>query len=375
MNHLTAANNGVGLRSLTVSFPQIVRTNDYFRQHSPELVADAERKSLARVFSTQDATPRLDTYEREMNPYLQDPFRGSVERRVLAADETALTIETKAATAALEAAGLTTEDVDLLLVCSFLPDQLGPGNAVFLARSLGLRAPAWNIESTCSSALAALQTAASVITAGQFERVLVVVSCTYSRVTDDSDTMAWWMGDGAGAFVVGRVPKGTGVLGFKTINTVATCGTFYNELVNGTDGRPRNLIRASPRTGRAIRDISEPALRTCCEGAAEAANVSLSDIDFFVFNTPVAWYADYCARTLGIGAERTVNTYPLYANIGPALMPANLYHAARSGKINDGDLVLAYTIGSASTASAVVMRWQDVVLGPSPLPSSELVQD
>jgi acyl carrier protein len=107
-------------------------------------------------------------------------------------------------------------------------------------------------------------------------------------------------------------------------------------------------------------------VRTCCEGAVAAAGVTFEQIDFFAFNTPTAWYASVCARALGIDPERTINLYPRYANIGPVFPIANLYHAARVGKIRENDLVLVYTNGAAATAAAMVMRWGDVALGSIP---------
>jgi acyl carrier protein len=94
--------------------------------------------------------------------------------------------------------------------------------------------------------------------------------------------------------------------------------------------------------------------------------VTLEQINFFVFNTPTAWYANVCTRALGIDPERTINLYPRYANIGPVFAIANLYHTAQAGKIRENDLVLVYTNGAAATAAAMVMRWGDVALGSVP---------
>jgi 3-oxoacyl-[acyl-carrier-protein] synthase-3 len=123
-------------------------------------------------------------------------------------------------------------------------------------------------------------------------------------------------------------------------------------------------LRCKPETQRILRETAPGFIRDCCEGAARRAGVGLDDIALFVFNTPTAWFAAVCVRALGITADRTVNTYPAYANVGPALLPVNLHHAATEGRIRRGDLVLAFTIGSVSTAAATVMRWGDVALGP-----------
>ena len=107
-------------------------------------------------------------------------------------------------------------------------------------------------------------------------------------------------------------------------------------------------------------------MRVCCQGAAEAAGVALRDIDFFIFHTPVPWFAPFAARALEVDPSRTICTNRWFSNVGPALMPANLHYAARQRKIKHGDLVLLQSIGSASSAGAVVMRWNAPPLGPAP---------
>ena len=356
----------VGIRSLAVSFPSILRTNDYWDQKYPELVTQAEQKALAKLFSASQPTAHSSEFDLEMAPYLSDPFRGSSERRVLAPDESSLTLEYQAASDALKSAEMSSEDVDLAIVTSLFPERIAPGNASFLVKEMGLRCPAWNLESTCSSALVALQTATSLVRSGEYRNVLVVISCIYSRFVDEDDTLSWFMGDGAGAFVVGSLKPNQGVLGTKIVHTAATCGAFLNELTTDADGKPRMRIRTGKNASQQIRDTGVEFVRVCSQNAAAGAGVSLEEIDFFAFNTPTAWYADLCAKALGIDLERTINLYPHYANIGPVLPIANMYYGAQSGKIRENDLVLVYTIGSASTAAATVMRWGDVKLSPMP---------
>jgi 3-oxoacyl-[acyl-carrier-protein] synthase-3 len=352
-----------GIRSLAVSFPATVRTNDYWRERHPKLVEDEERKTLARLWKQDPKAAPLDPFARAMAPYLSDPFRGARQRRVVAPGQTAASLELDAARRALAAAGMEPCDVDLVICCSFLPDRVGVGNATPLARELGLRCAAWNLETTCSSALVALQNANALVRAGEFQRALVVVSCTYSRVADEDDTLCWFLGDAAGAFVVSRTPPGATYLGSKTIHTGETCNTFYYEVVPDAVRGARIRMDCTPETGKVLADTSEPYLRACCEGAAEAAGVKLDEIAFFVFNTPTAWYGEFCARALGVSLDRTVDTYPEYANVGPALLPVNLHRAASSGRLRPDDLVLLYTVGSVSSAGAVVLRWGDVALG------------
>jgi 3-oxoacyl-[acyl-carrier-protein] synthase-3 len=352
-----------GIRSLAVSFPAGIRTNDYWRQHHPELVADEERRTLARLWRSNAPAGPKDAFEEAMASYLSDPFRGARERRVLAPGQTAMSIEIDAAQRALAAAGLSPGQVELLICCSFLPDQVGVGNATPLAKALGLRCAAWNVETTCSSALVALQNASALIRAGEYRNALVVVSCTYSRVADEDDTLCWFLGDGAGAFIVTGAPPGASYVAGRARHTGETCSTFYYEVVPDPVRGARIRMDCTPETGRILYETAEPYLRECCEAAVDAAGAKLSEVDFFVFNTPTAWYADFCTRALGVPRERAVDTYPEYANIGPALMPVNLYRAASSGRLKPGDLVLLYTVGSISSAGAALLRWGDVALG------------
>lgn len=363
----------IGIRSLSVNFPSILRTNDYWRRKYPEVVAKAEEKTLARVFSPKDTSAGSYAFDTEMTPFVKDPFRGTVERRLLGPGETSVTMQARAIHQALAAAGVSRDSIDAMIVVSFINNTNGPGDAVYLAKALELGCPAWNLESACTGAIVALQNAWALVASGAYRRVLVSVSCTYSRMFDESDSLSFFLADGAGAFLVEEVPAGEGVLGFKIVNSSATCGAFSLDLAKDEQGEPRFKMRPGPDGSRLLRDTSAPYLTLCCEGACAAAGVTKHDIDFFVFNTPVAWHHRFGARALEIDPAKTTTTYPSYANIGPALMPVNLHHAAQSGKIKKGDLVLCYAVGSVSTAGAVVMRWGDVALGPPPPPSSDLV--
>lgn len=352
-----------GLQALAVAFPQAVRTNDHWREHHPRLVEAAEGSALARLWEHQDAL--TDPFDAAMQRYLQDPFRGSVERRVLGPGESSVTLEVEAARAALLAAALEPDQIDLAIVTSFRPDTIGVGNAAFVARELGLRAPAWNLETACSSSVVALHTASGLVRAGQYRRVLCVSSCTYSRDIADDDSLSWFLADGAGAFVVGEEPEGYGLLAFASQSTTDTCDTWRFDLEGG-ERVPRVRMRSSPDTGRVLRASSTHYLRTTVSAALERAGLRHADVDFFVFNTPTAWFLEFAERALELSPGRALSTYPLYSNIGPALMPANLHHAASTGRIARGDRVLLYSIGSVSTASAAVLRWGDVALGPAP---------
>ncbi len=358
----------VGIRSIAVSFPSIVRTNDYYKENYPDVYKKADKKTLARLMSLAQSNPSND-FELEMFPYLEDPFRGSVERRVLGIGESSLTLEYSAAKDALLSAKLSPNDVDLIIACSVLPENIGAGNAAFIARELGLQCGAWNLDATCGSTPVALQTAAALVQTGVHRNVLVVVSCTFSRLADENDTLSWFWGDGAGAILITPLEVNQGILGTKIVNTGVLCDQFRIKAKASEQGNAKLYMHVAKNANQVTSETATQLLRTCCDGAIEKVGVTLDEIDFFIFNTPNAWFAKFCVRVLGIDPNRTINLYPVYANIGPVLPIANMYHAAQMGKIRSDDLVLMYSFGAAGSAAATVMRWGDVALGSAGLGS------
>ena len=357
--------SAIGLQALAVHVPDQIVTNDHWRRNHPELVADAEQRNHAWSRPTQGFTGS-EIFDRAMAPYLDDPFRGIRERRRLAAGDTALDLEAAAARSALEAAGLGIEDIDLLICSSFQPDAHGIGGATFLARELGLRGAAWNLESACSSTLVAFQTACGQIAAGLHRRALVVTSCTYSRVTEDDDPLSWALGDAATAMVVGPVAEGRGLLGSHVIHSGETCGAVRYDLENDVVQGPRLRLRTGKQASRLLRETSEAYLRECTSQALDRAGIRVSDLDYCIFSTPLAWYSSFCAQVIGIDRRKTLSVYPLYGNVGPSLLGLNLFHAGHH-RLRTDQLVLLYSVGSVSSCGAVVMRWGDVSLGALPM--------
>jgi 3-oxoacyl-[acyl-carrier-protein] synthase-3 len=350
-----------GLRSVAVRFPPTLRANAYFREHYPETVRRVEESERASMWNDEGASPASRTFDRAMRPFVGDPFRGTVNRHVLAPGESIRHYETEAARAALDVAGVRPSDVDLLLVGSFLPDQIGVGNAAFLARDLGVEGSAWNIESACSSAVVGLEVAAAMVGTGRYGNALVVTSCNYSQTVPDDSPLAWTVGDGAAAMLVSRTSKGDGLLGASNLHTGDTCGTLRYALERH-EGAVKIAMRADPSTSRVLRETSERYVREVCLGAARDARMELRDIDAFIFNTPTAWFRDFAVAALEIDRARTVDAYPLYGNVGPVLAPANLCLAAGARQLERGDVVLVCSIGSVASASAVILRWGEVAV-------------
>jgi 3-oxoacyl-[acyl-carrier-protein] synthase-3 len=349
------------ITALGVAFPAQIRTNAWWDEHYPALVRNAREATLAKLWADFE-DQEVSLYDRTIAKYLDDPFRGTVERRVMSPGMTAQQLELAAAKTALDAAAIDPASIDLILVHALRSDSLIVGDAAFVVREHGIRAPAISFETACSSALVGFHLASDLVRAGRYRRILVIVCSTYTRDVDLSDSFSWFLGDGAAAFVVEPTHEG-GVLGAHTTPTIETCGAFAYEL-RLVDGAPALQIHADKQiAGKSIRDSSEMYLRRCVDGALREAGLGIGDVDFLICNTPTAWYAEFCATALGLGMERTIDNYPRFANCGPTLWPSNLYTALHDRKVRPGDVVLGFSIGSVSTACAVVFRVGEVALG------------
>lgn len=356
------------IEAMSLVLPSTRRSNDYWRRRFPEMVRTQGDRVNARIWSAADTAD--DPWSQEMRRYTRDPFRGAVERRWLGPGESVLTMELRAAREAMAAAGREPGEIDLLVSASFQPQHWGHGDATLLARDLGLRGGAFNIESACSSALVALQTAWAHLAAGLYRTALVVVSCAYSRAESETDTMAWSIGDGASAFVLTTCAGDEGFQSFVNVHTGQTCGSMYYAPYENDAGVLDLRLRAAANANTALRDAANTAVAEHCPRAVAAAGLDMDDIDFLAAATPVAWYSAFARRVLGFTGRQTFNCHPMTANTGPVLMPTNLFHGALDGLLRPGDLVLLHTVGSVSSAGAAVLRWGEVALGPRPGPTT-----
>ncbi|ELZ5941281.1 3-oxoacyl-ACP synthase III family protein [Providencia vermicola] len=352
----------VGIQSIAIHLPEGVRTNGWWDKD-----AIVRRKpSLSR---SQPSPPHF--YDDAMKPYLSDTFLGSVERRVVINHESASSLGIKAATKVLTAAKIPASDIDCLIVTSLFDDNIGFGDAGYIAHALGIGGGAFNISATCNGSMSAFLTACGLVQSGQKKRVLVIATAQFSRLFDADDPALRFYGDASAAFIVGSVEKSFGLLSTESIHLGETCGTWHLDVIEGqqTPISQRLRLRIDDTVSQVLRATSEYYLKRTVDSALLKANVTIEQIDCVALNTPTAWHAEFSANALGIAKERVVNTFPQNAYSGPAMVPIHLYMAATQKLIKPGSLVVLYAYGGHSEASAAVLRWSDVSLGEPPAPA------
>ena len=273
---------------------------------------------------------------------------GVRERHVLGPDESLLDLTQSAAERALDAADVSADSLDQILVATMSHDRLTPALAPMLADRLRTSAGAMDVNAACSGFIGALALASGQIESARADRVLVVGAERLSSLLDPSDrSTAALFGDGAGAAVVGQA-GGAGI------------GPF----VLGSDGSLSELITAE-RDEAVIHMKGQDTFREAVDRmgratveAALAAGVELAEIDHFVFHQANVRILAALTRRLGIDPQRVAECISRFGNTSAASIPIALCDAADAGAIRTGDRVLIAGFGAGLTWGATVVEWE-----------------
>ncbi|CAL9446849.1 ketoacyl-ACP synthase III [Streptomyces sp. G3] len=290
---------------------------------------------------------------------------GITARRRAKPDEATSDLAIAAGRAAMEAAGITAADLSLIVVATSTPDQPQPPTASIVADGLGAGhgAAAFDVNAVCSGFVFALNTAQHVLAGSDSPYALVIGADVYSRILDPADRRtAILFGDGAGAVVLGPARPGRGLLASRLAGFGAERDLI--EVPAGGSRRPTTPetlaagLQYFHMNGRGVRDFVTEVVTPAIGAFVDDAGFTPADIDHFVPHQANGRMLDDLSATLGIGAGRTHFTYEDFGNTGSASVPVTLDHAARSGRLADGDLVLLAAFGGGMAMGLSLLRWQ-----------------
>lgn len=295
----------------------------------------------------------------------RDPYRGARRRRILPDDMRVSEAEIAASRAALSAAGVAPEDVGVVLVHSFLPDEFTPKNAARIAHELGIGAAgAFELDSVCNSTLSQLMTASAMVSAGIARFVLCVQSCVYSRVTDPNTASTVQEADLAAAYVLGARPGGRLSFAWRTDGRLHDSTLLQWDAPTGSTrrrywerSREQLLIRFDPELQPLVMGDLQRYAPIVVGEALGRADMQLEDVEVFVSHQPVSWYPEFIEETLGLRAGVTFHTFEEYANVNSPSLTASLHHAIAAGKIERGTRVLFFGPAAGYTYGAAAVRW------------------
>jgi 3-oxoacyl-[acyl-carrier-protein] synthase-3 len=261
-----------------------------------------------------------------------------------------------AARRALEQAGVSGPELDVIIVATVTPDMAFPATAALIADELGSAdAAAYDLSAGCTGFMYALAQAYGMLAAGLAERALVVGGDILSRILDwtDRSTLVLF-GDGAGAVVLERVERG-GFLGFE----LGADGAGGKELfLPGSGSRiSENGSHHLLMNGREVFKFATRVMVSSAEAVLDECGMSVDDIDVYVPHQANVRIIDHAAKKLGIPEEKVVVNVDRYGNTSSGSIPLALADASDDGRLKPGKLVLMTGMGAGLTWGSALIEW------------------
>ncbi|MDP2762306.1 MAG: beta-ketoacyl-ACP synthase III [Sideroxyarcus sp.] len=282
---------------------------------------------------------------------------GIVERHFAADDEMTSDLALHASRRAIEAAGISADEIDMVIVATTSPDKMFPSTACILQDKLGIRncGAAFDMQAVCGGFVYALNTADLYIRGGQANTVLVVGAEVLSRMLDWTDrTTCVLFGDGAGAVVL-QASETPGIVASK----LHADGSHRDMLK--ADGSIRNgEVQGDPfikMDGKAVFKFAVKVLSEVVEEVLAENKLQGSDIAWLVPHQANIRIMEATAKKLGLSMDNVIVTVATHGNTSAASIPLALDVAVRDGRIKAGQNILLEAVGGGFTWGAVLIRW------------------
>jgi 3-oxoacyl-[acyl-carrier-protein] synthase-3 len=309
----------------------------------------------ANIVTNTELAGRIDTTDEWIAQ------RTGIRQRHIACglEETTSVLATKAARAALDHAGLTPDDIDLIVLATATPDYTFPATATQVQHNLGIsRGCAFDLQAVCSGFVYAVSITDKMLVTGMHKRALVIGAETFSRILDWEDrTTCVLFGDGAGAVVMEAQP-GTGNISDRGVLTahLRSDGKHREKLY--VDGGPSSTktVGVLRMQGKEVFKHAVGMITDVIEAAYAATGLSSADIDWFVPHQANKRIIDASADKLKIPPEKVVITVDRHGNTSAASIPLALDTAVKDGRIRQGQLVLLEAMGGGFTWGSVLVR-------------------
>ncbi|CCW05485.1 MULTISPECIES: beta-ketoacyl-ACP synthase III [Bacillus] len=271
---------------------------------------------------------------------------GIAERRIADATIDTSYMAVEASKKALEDAGISGEDIDLILVATVTPDRAFPAVACVIQEAIGAKhAAAMDLSAACAGFMYGMITAQQFIQTGTYKNVLVVGSDKLSKIVDWNDrNTAVLFGDGAGAIVMGAVSEGKGVLSFELG-------------ADGSGGKHLYQDEYVMMNGREVFKFAVRQLGDSCLRVLDKAGLTKEDVDFLVPHQANIRIMESARERLNLPQEKMSMTIEKFGNTSASSIPIAMVEELQNGRIQDGDLIILVGFGGGLTWGAVALRW------------------
>lgn len=288
---------------------------------------------------------------------------GIRQRRIAADNECTSDMAARAASRAMEQAGVNGAEIDLIICATITPDMPFPATACLVQQKIGAkRAAAFDMEAACSGFLYGLEIGQQFITSGTYDTVLVIGAEKLSTIVDWEDRATCVLfGDGAGAAILRSRGEEHGILttcmgadgSQADILLMPAGGARYPASKESVSGKMHCLKMA----GKEVFKNAVVAMQTAAEEALRKCNLTIDDIKCVIPHQANVRILEAIADRLGVPMEKVYINLDRYGNVSAASVAIALDEAAREGRFQRGDLILLVVFGSGLTWASCVIQW------------------
>jgi len=274
---------------------------------------------------------------------------GIRERHIAGPDEYTSDLAARAGLEAIAAAGLEPNDIELLIVATATPDRKMPSSACIAQKKMGIRncCAAFDLAAVCAGFVYGITIAGQLIHNGMYERALVIGADTFSKVTDWNHRNCVVFGDGAGAVVLEKNHRESGL--FSSILLAEGEGMDHFTVYPGDAYFTMN--------GRAVFEKATTAVPECVRQILDLNGLGLEDVSMIIPHQATARVLRRIAEVLNVPLSRIQTNLESYANTAAASVPLVLDQVNGRGLLHEGDLLLLVAIGAGWTWGASLYRW------------------
>ncbi len=284
---------------------------------------------------------------------------GIRERRFAGDGETTSTLSTEAARRALDAAGMTPEQLDLIVVATVTPDRLLPSVGVMVQDALEVTCPAFDINAACAGFSYGTSVARAMIESGGADNVLLIGAETLSRRLNMKDRSTCVLfGDGAGsALFVPSAEPGVMATNIAADGRVAKLLTIPTGGTAEPDPDEPAIDKIVMQSGKDVYKRAVVGMTDACRSLIEKSGVAAEDVRWLIPHQANARIMKTVADRLGFGTDRVISDVERIGNTSAASIPIALDEAWRAGLVRPGELVLMTSFGAGLAWGASLIRW------------------
>lgn len=318
----------------------------------------------ARIIGTGSAVPEQIVTNEDLSKIVETSdewisSRSGIKERRVAKEENTTSLAILAGKRALENAGVTAEEIEVIIVATCTPDYFFPNTACQVQEAIGAKhAVAFDLSAACSGFLFALSTAQAYIKGGIYQKALIIGAETMSKMIDWSDRSTCVLfGDGAGAAVVSA--EETGVLELVQKSNGAGKGVLSCKA-----RETRNLLNHESETkeylymeGQPVFKFAVKTVPECVEEVLKKAEVKKEEIRYYILHQANSRIIQSVAKRLKEPEEKFPMNLSLYGNTSAASIPILLDEMNRNGMLNQGDKLVLSGFGAGLTWGAVLLEW------------------